>query len=177
MAAADFAISAIPDRGLCISAGNFHCSRGRHHGWMSHNAKVGGGPQGFVLLEAVVALTIIALFAIALLTTVGAQVRAADRANVLLVARALAEDRMVALQLLDYNQLEDVPDSLVAGEFAPPFQDYAWTTRVTEVAEEQDLFRAEVTVTAFGYAYPMHTQLHRFSALEQQAAGGGGGRR
>lgn len=144
---------------------------------MSHNAKVGGGPQGFVLLEAVVALTIIALFAIALLSTVGAQVRAADRANVLLVARALAEDRLVALQLLDYNQLEDVPDSLVAGEFGPPFQDYSWTAQVTEVAEEQDLFKAEVTVAAFGYAYPMHTLLHRFSSMEQQTSTGGAGRR
>jgi type II secretory pathway pseudopilin PulG len=125
--------------------------------------------SGFVLLEAVVALTIIALFAIALLTTVGAQVRAADRANVLLVARALAEDRMVGLQLLDFNQLKDVPDSLSAGAFGPPFEDYTWSARVTEVPDEQDLFKAEVTVLAHGYAYPMQTMLHRFSSLEQQA--------
>ena len=124
--------------------------------------------SGFVLLEAVVALTIIALFAIGLLATVGAQVRAADRANVLLVARALAEDRMVGLQLLDYNQLQDVPDSLAAGEFAPPFQEYSWAARVSEVPDEQALFKAEVTVTAFGYAYPIQTMLHRFSALEQR---------
>jgi type II secretory pathway pseudopilin PulG len=124
---------------------------------------------GFVLLEAVVALTIIALFAIALLTTVGAQVRAADRANVLLVARALGEDRMVRLQLLDFNQLKDVPDSLVAGEFPAPFQNYSWTARVSEVADEQDLFNAEVNVSAHGYVYPMHTMLHRFSAIGQQA--------
>jgi type II secretory pathway pseudopilin PulG len=125
-------------------------------------------PSGFVLLEAVVALTIIALFAIALLTTVGAQVRAADRANVLLVARALAEDRMVKLQLLDINQLKDVPDSLVTGEFPAPFQDYSWLARVTEVPEEQDLFSAEVNVSAHGYVYPMRTMLHRFSAIQQQ---------
>jgi type II secretory pathway pseudopilin PulG len=130
--------------------------------------------RGFVLLEAVVALTIIALFAIALLTTVGAQVRASDRSNVLLVARALAEDRLVAVQLLDYEGIKDVPDSLAAGSFPEPFEDYSWTARATPVDEEQDLFNAEVIVSGHGYAYPLQTMVHRSSAVQTTTQGGGG---
>jgi type II secretory pathway pseudopilin PulG len=128
---------------------------------------------GFVLLEAVVALMIISLFAIALLTTVGAQVRASDRANVLLVARALAEDRLAAVQMLDYDHIKDMPDSLVAGSFPHPFEDYSWTARTTPVNEEQDLFAAEVVVSGYGYAYPVQTMLHRFSAIQTTTGGRG----
>lgn len=117
--------------------------------------------NGFVLIEAVVALAIIGIFAVALLTTVGAQVRAADRANVLLVARALAQDRMATLQFLGYEDLKAIPDSLDAGTFTMPFEDYSWTAQVNPVDDEYDLFTAEVTVTANGYSFPLRRMIHR----------------
>ena len=91
--------------------------------------------RGFVLLEAVIALVIISLFAVALLTTVGAQVRTADRGVVLLTGRALAEDRFMAIQMLTYDELQDFPPALASGVFPEPFGDYSWTATVEEVPE------------------------------------------
>lgn len=119
------------------------------------------GRGGFVLLEAVVALAIIALVAVALLSAAGAQVRAAERADVLLVARSLAEDRLGALRLLEYDGLADAPDSLRAGRFPPPFEAFEWTAVVEAVKDEYDLFAAEVVVTGQGHRYPLRTLVHR----------------
>jgi type II secretory pathway pseudopilin PulG len=115
---------------------------------------------GFVLLEAVVALAIIGLFAIALLETTGSQLRTAAKANTLLVARSLADDRLAALRLLDYDDLDDVPDSLLEGTFPPPFEEYSWTTRVEQIDDEYDLFGAEVVVQGRGENYPIRTLIH-----------------
>jgi hypothetical protein len=124
---------------------------------------------GFVLMEAAVALAIIALFSIALLGTLGAQVRAADRGSVLLVQRALAEDRLMALQLLDYDGLAGLPDSLQQGRFAEPFEEFTWTATATPLEEEYDLFTANITVTGRGYSFPLQSLLHRPRALAQEA--------
>ncbi len=115
---------------------------------------------GFVLMEAVVALAIISLFAIGLLSMVGAQVRAADRSKVLLLERALAEDRLMAVQLLDNEDMNDVPDSLATGTFAEPFQDFTWSIKVDPVDDEYDLFRADVSVNGRGYSLPLATLIH-----------------
>jgi type II secretory pathway pseudopilin PulG len=125
-------------------------------------------PGGFVLMEAVIALAIISLFAVALLSTVGAQVRAADRGNVLLVERALAEDRLMALQLQDYDRLIDLPDSLAKGTFPEPFQDFTWSATATPVKDEYDLFDATVTVSGRGYSLPLQTLVHRARPVLQE---------
>lgn len=118
------------------------------------------GRSGFVLMEAVVALAIIGLVAIGLLSATGAQMRAAGKARVLLTARALAEDRLSALELLDYNAIVDIPDSLAAGRFAPPFEAFSWTARVEPMEDEYDLFGAEVVVTGNGESFPLRTLIH-----------------
>jgi type II secretory pathway pseudopilin PulG len=131
-------------------------------------------------MEAVVALTIIGLFAAALLSTTAAQLRTAGKANTLLVARSLAEDRLAALRLLEYDDLDDVPDSLRAGAFPPPFEGFAWTARVEALEEEYDLFGVEVTVEGHGETFPLRTLIHapRPSTLAEGQTGaiGGGGR-
>ncbi|MCI0434942.1 MAG: type II secretion system GspH family protein, partial [Gemmatimonadetes bacterium] len=115
------------------------------------------GRPGFVLLEAVVALAIIGLVAVALLSTTGTQLRTTSKANALLTARSLAEDRLAALRFLGYDELQDVPDSLRAGRFPPPFDDFEWTARVDEMEDEYDLFGAEVIVTGRGESFPLRT--------------------
>src|SRR5919108_5246036 len=100
--------------------------------------------RGFVLMEAVVALAIVALVAIGLLGATAAQTRTADKAALLLTARSLAEDRMTMLRLLGHWGLTDVPDSLAAGTFPAPFENYAWTARVEPVQDEYELFSAQV---------------------------------
>jgi len=126
---------------------------------MSWRAEPAARP-GFVLLEAVVALAIIGLFAIALLETTSTQLRTASKANTLLVARSLADDRLAALRLLDYDDLDDVPDSLLEGTFPPPFEDFTWTTQVEAIDDEYDLFGAEVVVQGRGENYPIRTLIH-----------------
>jgi type II secretory pathway pseudopilin PulG len=120
-----------------------------------------------VLLEAVIALAIISLFAIALLAALGAQVRTASKGSVLLVARPLAEERMATLRMLDYEALVALPDSLRAGAFPAPFEAYAWRAVAEPIDDEYDLIGIEVTVTAGPEAYPLRTLVHRPRPLLQ----------
>ena len=145
-----------------------------------------GCPRGgFLLLEALIGLAIIGLVAIGLLAATASQVRTADKASVLLVAGALAQDRLVALQILDQEQLRAPPDSLLAGVFPAPFDEFTWEAEVVEAEEEYDLFAVRLQVHGRGEIYPLETLLHRppivVSALPQGGQGrggqgGGGGR-
>jgi prepilin-type N-terminal cleavage/methylation domain-containing protein len=120
---------------------------------------------GFALIESIVALAIISTFAVAVLATLGAQIRAADRAATMLTAQALAEDRQMAIELLDQEDLLDLPDSLAAGVFPPPFELYSWTARVERVADEEDLFATEVVVTDGPFSYPLRGMIHRSATI------------
>jgi len=130
-------------------------------------------------MEAVVALAIIGLFAVALLSATGAQLRTASKANVLLQARSLAEDRITSLRLLDYDALRDLPDSLGDGRFPPPFDDFTWTAAVEEMDDEYDLFGAQVVVAGRGESFPLRTLLHSPRPVlgTTDGAVGGGGQR
>ena len=127
--------------------------------------------RGFVLLEAVVALAIIGLFAVALLAATGAQVRTSSKGAVLLNARALAQDRLMTLRMLDYEALSDVPDSLQAGTFPAPFEGYTWTASVTPVKDEYDLYDIQVLVSFGTEGYPLRSLLHEPRPVAD--AGGG----
>jgi type II secretory pathway pseudopilin PulG len=126
---------------------------------------------GFVLMEAVIALAIIAVIAIALLGATAAQVRTADKGTLLLVAQSLAEERMATMRALGWAELNAVPDSLLAGTFPPPFDEYAWRTEVVRLTEEHELFSVGVEVTVAGEAFSMSTLLHE---PESPAAPGAG---
>src|SRR5688572_1138961 len=123
--------------------------------WSSTNPR-----SGFVLFEAVVALAIISLVAVALLGTTGAQIRTADKGTTMAVARTLAEDRLSAVRLLDYRNVKDIPDSLEEGEFAEPFDEYRWTITSTEVENEIDLFEIQVVVEGRGQRFPLTSLLY-----------------
>jgi type II secretory pathway pseudopilin PulG len=116
--------------------------------------------RGFVLMEAVVALAIIALVAIGLLGATAAQIRTADKAALLLTARSLAEERMTVLRMLDYSALSELPDSLAQGVFPAPLDAFSWTAHVEPVRDEYDLFTAEVVVSVASEAYALRTLLH-----------------
>jgi type II secretory pathway pseudopilin PulG len=137
------------------------------------------GREGFLLLEALIGLAIMGLVAIALLAATSAQVRTADKASVLLVASALAQDRMASVHLLDHEGLVNPPDSLLAGTFAPPFEDFTWTAEVAESDGEYDLFAVRVEVRGHGEAFPTETLLHRpapvLAVAGDQGGRGGGG--
>lgn len=101
--------------------------------------------RGFLLLEAVVALVVVSMIAGGALELRGAEARAAAREPPLLIATALAQDRLAALRLLEVQQLAHVPDSLARGRFAPPFANYRWQSRVRR-GGEPDLYELRVDV-------------------------------
>jgi type II secretory pathway pseudopilin PulG len=131
--------------------------------------------RGFLLLEALVALAIVGLVAIALLGASTAQVRSAAKAAGLMVAGALAQDRLASIQLLDNPGLRDPPDSLLAGAFAPPFDEFTWTTEVQASDNEYDLFAVRVVVSGRGEVFPLETLVHRSAAVVTATAGAPGG--
>jgi type II secretory pathway pseudopilin PulG len=116
---------------------------------------------GFVLLEAVVALMIIALVGAAAVSVAGVELRTTDRASRLLEASALAEDRLAAMRFLDHDGLSRLPDSLEAGKFPSPFDAYRWTAHANEVRDENALFDVSVQVEWPGGAYRLDTRMYR----------------
>lgn len=117
--------------------------------------------EGFLLIEAVIALAILGLAVLAALSATTSQVRTADKANVLLVAESLAQDRMAGVQMLGYEDLAALPDSLRAGTFPFPFDDYAWQAEALPVDGEYDLFQVNLLVTGRGEVLPLETLVHR----------------
>jgi type II secretory pathway pseudopilin PulG len=128
------------------------------------------GRGGFVLLEAVVALAIISLMAIAAMGAVSMQVRTADKAAVLLKAAALADERLATVRGLGYDDLVRMPDSIAAGTFLPPFEAYSWQAEVQPVEGEYDLFSVVVMVTAAGEVFALHSMVHE--PRPEQVVGG-----
>ena len=117
--------------------------------------------RGFTLLEALVAVMIVGLTAVAALETVSAELRTASRAKHALHATALAEYRIETLRLLSPAELRSLPDSLERGDFAPPLERYRWTATTREVPGEPGLYDARVVVTWHGGSFPLSTKLYR----------------
>lgn len=131
--------------------------------------------RGFVLLEAVVAMAILGVASIVLLQVRSQQIRVATQARELLTAQALAEDRLSALRLLDFEVLSDPPDSLMEGRFPAPFDAYVWTAEVELMEDEYDLFGLEVVVQGPAERFPLRTLVHRPRGLLVGAGQEGGG--
>ena len=130
---------------------------------------------GFVLLEAIVALAIISLISLGLLQARGQQIRVATQARELLTAQALAEDRLATLRLLNYENLEQPADSVLAGAFPAPFEDFSWMTTVEVLEDEYDLFGVDIVVTGPAERFLLGTLVHRPRAILGAAGGGDAG--
>ena len=120
---------------------------------------------GFVLLEAVVTLAIISMVSLALLQARSQQIRVAAQARELLTAQALAEDRLAALRLLDYENLARPSDSVLGGAFPAPFEEFSWVTIVEVLEDEYDLFGVDVVVTGPAERFLLGTLVHRPRAV------------
>ncbi len=116
-------------------------------------------------METVVALAIVGMMSIGTLGAVGANLRTAGRARRGLEASALATERVRELDLLTELELEAVPDSVAKGTFAPPLDDYAWTTAVTNRATEQGVHDVVVTITWPDGSYALRTSIFRRPAV------------
>lgn len=101
-------------------------------------------PDGFTLIEVVVAVAILATAIVWSLTAHGTELRTLTSARSVNVAIELAEDRMTAIELLARDRLPSLPDSIERGSFPAPFADMTW---VAEAESLLDTDLVEVTVT------------------------------
>lgn len=102
---------------------------------------------GFTILEAAVAIAIVGTISIAALAAFSADLRAAHRAQEVLPAVALAEERLANLEIADPARLAMLPDSLARGTFQPPFERYSWTASAEEVRGDRWLYELGVRIT------------------------------
>ncbi len=102
------------------------------------------GRSGFSLLEAVVALAIVGLAAVASVEAVSAHLRAAERAMAALDAEALMQDRLARLRLLSREELAHLPDSMAQGQFGASLAGVAWRAASAEDRSRPALFHLSV---------------------------------
>jgi prepilin-type N-terminal cleavage/methylation domain-containing protein len=117
--------------------------------------------KGFSLLEAVVALAIVGLAAVAALGAFAMELRTAGQAARALEGQALAESRLAAVRLLQRSELEPLADSLRNGRFPAPLQEYQWQASSERVPDREDLFQVVVAVHWTEGAYSLGTRLYR----------------
>ena len=152
---------------------------------MSRTGKCGiTARPGFTLLEAIVAMTIISLVAVATLAEVGAQLRSTDHAKRTTEAVALAEDRLANIRVLSAADLQSLPDSVAGGRFPPPLDSYVWHTTVQPFADQTGLNVVTVQIEWPGGAYTLTSRIYQAlpvtdvtplsTPLGGQGQGGGG---
>jgi prepilin-type N-terminal cleavage/methylation domain-containing protein len=117
--------------------------------------------RAFTLLEVIVALVIVGMMAIATLSAFGAELRTADSARSALEAQSLAQSRLAMLRTIPADDLLVLPDSSKRGRFSPPFDTYEWSSAITRIVSEPDLFDATVRVQWPTGSYVIKTLLYR----------------
>lgn len=117
--------------------------------------------RGFTILEAIVALAIVGFAAVAAVEAVGSELRGADRAALAYTTAALAQDRLVAVTILDGEQLNPLPDSVARGAFPAPFEAYHWVTLAFPVFGKRDMYDVSITVTSDRTEFALATRLYR----------------
>ena len=124
---------------------------------------------GITLFESVAALTIVGLVAISALEAVGAEMRTAERARRALEVEALATQRLDALELLNDQELQAIPDSVAAGKFDEPLDEYSWTIESTPVPEQPGVYDIAMAINWENGTYPIRTKMYRRPRLLQRA--------
>jgi prepilin-type N-terminal cleavage/methylation domain-containing protein len=118
------------------------------------------GRRGFTLLEALVALMILATAVTAALAAFGAGLRTAGSVHAHANGVRLAESRLSELALLPSDSLVHYADDRT-GRFGAPMDGFGWRARVTRVLGTEGLLRAVVTVTWTGGEYRLATEYFR----------------
>jgi type II secretory pathway pseudopilin PulG len=124
--------------------------------------------KGITLFESVAALTIVGLVAISALEAVGAEMRTAERARRALEVEALATQRLDALELLNDQELQAIPDSVAAGKFDAPLDEYSWTIESTPVSEQPGVYDIVMAIDWENGTYPIRTKMYRRPRLLQR---------
>ena len=125
--------------------------------------------KGITLFESVAALTIVGLVAISALEAVGAEMRTAERARRALEVEALATQRLDALELLNDQELQVIPDSIASGKFDAPMDEYSWTIDSEPVADQPGVYDVALDIIWENGTYPIRTKMYRRPRLLQRA--------
>jgi type II secretory pathway pseudopilin PulG len=116
---------------------------------------------GISLLEAVAAVAIVGLTAVSALESVGGNMRTAEKAKRATEAEALATSRLDFMDLLNDRELQALPDTVEAGTFPPPLNEYSWKTTSTPVSEQAGVYDIGITVKWTTGSYSVHTYAYR----------------
>lgn len=131
---------------------------------------------GVTVFEAAAAMAIVGIVAISALEVVGSEMRTAERARRAVEAAALAEQRLDWLDFLNETQLRSMPDSVKAGQFAAPLDEYRWQTSAAPASTMAGVYDVTVRITwPDSGAFQVRTYVYRRPVI---ATGNGGrGRR
>ena len=116
---------------------------------------------GLSLLEAVVSVAIVGITAVSALEAVGSQMRTAVTARRNTEAATLATSRLDFMELMSDRELQALPDSVSKGEFAPPLDEYSWTTTSDPYSDQAGVYDVRVTIAWPNGSYAVKTYLYR----------------
>jgi prepilin-type N-terminal cleavage/methylation domain-containing protein len=116
--------------------------------------------SGFTLMEALVALVILATAITSALGAFGAGLRVAGSVHAHASGVRLAESRLSELALLPVDSLAYYAQGR-EGRFAYPFDGFGWTARLTKVRGADGLLRGVVVVSWQGGSYQLATEYFR----------------
>lgn len=134
--------------------------------------------RGVSLFEAVAAMAIVGMVAIAALETVGTEMRTAERARRAVESSALAQSRLDWFDFLNETALRALPDTVKAGKFPEPLDEYSWHADATPVSTQPGVYAVTVRVIwAKDGEFELRSYVYRSPVITTSAgAGGRGGR-
>ena len=118
-------------------------------------------PRGFALLEALVALAIIAMVGASSLALVGQQDRAAMAIPPAIFATELARSRLASIELQGRATLLNLPDSLSAGVTFANGKEWFWRAFADPLDPLPGLFELVVRVSDGSSQIEVHTFVYR----------------
>ena len=121
--------------------------------------------RGVSLMEAVVAVTIVGITAVAALEAVGSDMRTAERARRAIETESLANTRLQFLTLMTDRDLQALPDSVAAGKFDKPLDEYSWKTTSTPLDDQAGVYDVRVTINWPAGSYLVRTYAYRRPVL------------
>ena len=125
----------------------------------------GRARRGITLMEAVVAIAIVGMTAVSALEAVGGDMRVAERAKRAIEVEALATSRLEVMNLLTDQELQSLPDSISAGKFVAPLDEYTYKATSAPVSDQAGLYSVHVTVNWTNGSYELKTYMYRTPRL------------
>ena len=112
------------------------------------------------MLEAMVALAIVALVCVGVLGAYGSAIRADVTAVDRLPLAALAVERLAQADI-ESGDLGHLPDSLARGDFTTPYAGATWEINVQRVSETDGLFDVAVRIHDGDDVFTLRTRRYR----------------